>query len=111
MKENLIDEVLREVRSAEDKADQVYKEAVERGKNIVLAAETEADRLRRDTVTECKQMRKQMLEEAEQRAKAQREAILKKGAELADELTDSRNSMVEEAADAVVRMLLEKYSG
>ena len=109
MKEIMIEDVLLEIREAEAKAEQIVRDAHESAKNILLTAETEADRLRRDTQQKVKDMRRQSLADAEKLAADRRNAILKSGADSARELTENKTSAVEEAADKIVQMLLEKY--
>ena len=109
MKENIIDEVLLSIREAEAKADETQQEASDRGKDMILAAEAQADRLKNETTVACKDMKKQAVQEAQRLAAERREAILKAGEVAAKNLIEEKNSAVEEAADKVVAMLLEKY--
>ena len=76
---------------------------------MVLAAQANADKLYADAVNDCKQQRKQALSDAEAQAKERRNATLRKGADAAQELIDNNNSRIEEAADEVVRKLIEQF--
>lgn len=105
----MIDTVLKEVREAEEKAELMQKQAYQRGKDIVLKAEAEAEAQKKSTVKECKEERISVLAEARKRAAERAQSILDKGAEDANFLADEKNSAVEDSADKVVEILLKKY--
>lgn len=105
----MIDEVLNEIRNAESRADEMQKEAYKQGKEIVLSAELEAERQKKLTFAECKADQRAALAAAEARARDNREVILKRGRESAETLIENNNSAIEECADKIVAMLLEKY--
>ncbi len=104
-----IDNVLVEIRDAEAAAEQLVKDAAQAGRDAVLGAQADADKRYADTVAQCKQQRKDALNEAEEQARDRRAAILRKGAEAAQDLIDNNNSKIEDAADEVVARLVEKY--
>ena len=52
---------------------------------------------------------KKALRDAQQLADERRTAILKKGAEAAEELAEQKNSRIEEAAEQVLDAILKKY--
>jgi len=106
----MVDEIIKEIKLAEDKADEIQKNAYQQGKDIVLNAENEVDKLKKATIFECKQNQKKALADAEGQAAIKREQILKKGAEDADKLIDDKNAAVEEKADEIVKLLLDKYT-
>lgn len=105
----MIDEVLNEIRQAEARADEIQKEAYQQGKDIVLNAEIEAERQRKMTLSECKADQKSAVAQAEAKAKEEREVILKKGAKAAEKLIEDNNSLIEECANKVLAMLIDKY--
>ena len=105
----MIDEVLDEIRNAEAKADQKQKDAYQQGKDIVLQAEFDAAKLKKQTVLDCKQSQKDAALEAEKKANMAREAILKNGKQNSEKLVDDKNSAIEDAANKIVEELLAKY--
>lgn len=105
----MIDDVLIEIKSAEEKAEAMQKEAYQQGKDIVLAAEIEAEKQKKMTVAECKADQKSAVEQAEAKATKNREDILKKGRLSADKLVEEKQDSIEIAADKILDMLLAKY--
>ena len=105
----MIDDVLKDVREAEEKAEQMQKHAYQRGKDVVLKAEAEAEAQKRATVSECKVDRAKILQSTRERAAEKTQTILKRGAENADYFIEEKKSAVEECADKVVEILLSKY--
>ena len=100
--ENMIEDVLKDIREAEKLADDLEKQAYQDGKNAVLSAEAEAQRQLALT--------KESVKDANDLAAERRKVILKKGEEAASELAEQKNSVIEETADKLVEILLEKYS-
>lgn len=109
MNDSIIDDVMKDVRSSEENADNIIEEARQRGKDCVLAAQTEADRMRAETKLRVKELKRQSRLDAERRAFERREALMKKGEAAAKELIDNKNSAIEEAADAVAAMFVQSY--
>ena len=109
MENSMIDSVLKDICEAEELADRMIKDSYQKGKDIVLGAEAEADRQKKETVTSCKEDMKKALRDAQQLAGERRAAILKKGAEAAEELAEQKNSRIEEAAEQVLDAILKKY--
>ncbi len=109
MKENVIDEMIGDIRSAEERADRLVHEAAQRGKDILMTAQAEADRIRRETAADCKELSRHAESEAERIASERRAATLRKGEAAANKLLEDKNSAVEVAADKVVEMLLKEY--
>ncbi|MCM1394393.1 MAG: hypothetical protein NC179_05825, partial [[Eubacterium] siraeum] len=85
------------------------KNAYQRGKNIVLKAEADAEAEKKATIGECKQDRANILQSARERAAEKTDEILKKGAEDAEYFIEEKKPAVEECADKVVEILLAKY--
>ncbi len=108
--ENMIEDVLKDIREAEKLADDLEKQAYQDGKNAVLSAEAEAQRQLALTKESVKADRKKALKDANDLAAERRKVILKKGEEAASELAEQKNSVIEETADKLVEILLEKYS-
>lgn len=105
----MIDEVLKDIREAELKAEEMQKDAYQKGKDIVLQAEIDAENQKKETLKECKQDQKKAVAVAEKNAQDRRNAILKKGQKAAEELIENHNSTVEEISDRIVEMLVNKY--
>jgi V/A-type H+-transporting ATPase subunit G/H len=106
----MIEEVLVEIREAEEKADAMVKDANAEGKQIVLQAEADADKQKKLTVSGCKDDTKKALQKAEKQAADKRDAILKKGQEQANSLIEDKHAEIESQSDKIVEMLLAKYS-
>jgi len=105
----MIESVLKEVKEAEKRADELQKEAYKRGKELVLEAEAEAERQKKLTVSGCKAARQKALQEDRRIADERSQTFIKKGAESADAFVDDKNSAATDAADRVVEALLAKY--
>ena len=105
----MIDDILKEIRDAEDKADEIIKDANQKGKEIVAKAESDAHNQKRATLKECKEDRKLAVDKANTNALLKREDILKKGKVAADKVVEDKKADVEKASDELVHALLEKY--
>ncbi len=106
----MIDEVLREIKAAEERAAAECADAQRESKEIVLAAEAEAESLVKAALAECKADYKAKVRAAEDKAALRRAAILGKGEEAAAALADEKHSAVQDAADDVLEALLSRYS-
>ncbi|MBR4800470.1 MAG: hypothetical protein IK048_02190 [Clostridia bacterium] len=106
----MVEEVLIEIRKAEEKADAMLKAANAQGKQIVLQAEADAEKQKKLTVSGCKEDQRNAVQRAEKQAADKREAILKKGREDAERLVDDKHAEIEAQSDKIVEMLLEKYN-
>ena len=105
----MIDEVLKEIKDCEEKADQLQKQAFLDGKKIVLDAENEAERQKKTTAAECKQDIKAAQQEAEKKALKRRAEILAEGEKKAQQLIDDKHAEIHTVSDKIVDMMLEKY--
>ena len=105
----MIEEVLNDIRKAEEKVDAMLKDANAEGKQIVLQAEADADKQRKLTVSSCKEDAKKAIAKAEKQASDRREVILKKGQEEATRLIEDKHAEIETESDKIVEMLLSKY--
>lgn len=105
----MIETVLKEVRDAENKAEQMQKDAYQRGKELVLNAEVEAETQRKSTVRECKEERTAALDEARRNAERKSQAYIKKGADSAAAMEIDRRAEVEACANKVAAMFIAKY--
>lgn len=105
----MIDDVLKDVRLAEAKADEMLKRAYQRGKDLVLRAETEAESQKKVTVSECKKDRAKILQHAREQADERTAAFLQRGAENAEYYIQDKQPAVDACADKVVKILLGKY--
>lgn len=107
----MIDDVLKDIREAEAKAEQMQQDAYADGKQIILQAELDAQKQKKATLRECKDDQKNAIAAAQQRADVKRGEILKKGQIGADKLIEDKNSDIEEQANKLVEVLLAKYCG
>lgn len=105
----MIDDVLKDIREAESKADEMQQEAFDKGKQIVLQAERDAQKQKKATLSECKDDQRKALAAAESRAEDKRNEILEKGQKAAEQLIEDKNSEISEQADRLVEILLAKY--
>lgn len=105
----MIDDILKDIREAEDKADEIIRLANQKGKEIVAKAETDAQAQKRATLKECKDDRKKALDLANEQARKKREDILKKGQAAADAIVEEKKQAANEQADALTQQLLAKY--
>ncbi|MBO4381240.1 MAG: hypothetical protein J5815_03710 [Clostridia bacterium] len=106
----MVEEVLIEIRKAEEKVDAMLKDANAQGKQIVLQAEADAEKQKKLTVSGCKDDQRKAVQKAEKQAADKRESILKKGQDEADRLIDDKHAEIEAQSDKIVEMLLAKYS-
>lgn len=105
----MIDDILKDIRDAEDKADEIIRDANQKGKDIVAKAESDAGAQKRATLKECKEDRKTATDKATSNAFLKREEILKKGKAAADDVVEQKKADVEKASDELVKELLGKY--
>lgn len=105
----MIDDILKDIRDAEDKADEIIRDANQKGKDIVAKAESDAGAQKRATLKECKEDRKTATDKATSNALLKREEILKKGKAAADDVVEQKKADVEKASDELVEELLGKY--
>ena len=96
----MIDDVLKEIREAEAKADE-----------IVQQAEIDDEKQKKATVLQCRDDRRVALDKAEKEAQKKRDEILKKGQKSADELVNEHNLVASEKANELAASLVEKYCG
>ena len=106
----MVEEVLTEIRKAEEKVDAMLKDANAQGKQIVLQAEADAEKQKKLTVSGCKDDQRKAVQKAEKQAADKRESILKKGQDEANRLIDDKHAEIEAQSDKIVEMLLAKYS-
>ena len=105
----MIDDVLKDIREAEEKSEALLKRAYQRGKEIVLKAEAKAEAEKKSTVSECKEDRAKILQHAREQADERTATILKRGAENAEYYVEEKQPAVEQCAGKVVEILLDKY--
>lgn len=105
----MIDDILKDIRDAEDKADEIIRDANQKGKDIVAKAESDAGAQKRAMLKECKEDRKTATDKATSNALLKREEILKKGKAAADDVVEQKKADVEKASDELVKELLGKY--
>ena len=95
----MIDDVLKEIREAEAKADEIVRDAQNKAKQIAQEAEIAAEKQKKATVAGCRDDRRIALDKAEASAQKRREDILKKGQKYADEQMENNNLAASETAD------------
>ena len=105
----MVEEVLVEIRKAEEQVDEMLKNANAEGKQIVLQAEADAEQQKKLTVSSCKEDARKAVQKAEKQAADKRENILKRGQEEADRLIEDKHADIEAQSDKIVEMLLAKY--
>ena len=105
----MIETAIKEIKEAELKAEQMQKDAYQRGKEIVLEAEAEAERQKKQTAQACKADRENALNEARRKANEKSQAIIKDGEAQAQALVDEKKAVADAAASRIVDMLLAKY--
>ncbi len=105
----MIETAIKEIREAELRAEQMQKDAYRQGKQIVLDAESDAEKQKKLTMQECKEQRKTALDEARRVADEKYAQILAKGEEDASKLIEEKQSAADGAAEGVVAALLAKY--
>ena len=105
----MLENVLRDIHEAESKAEAMQKEAYQKGKEIVLNAEAEAEAQKKSTVQECKADRAKALRDSHRLAAERTQVILKNGENEANAFADSKNSAIEDCANEIVAILFEKY--
>lgn len=105
----MIEEVLNEIKVAEERADELQKQAFQDGKQLVLNAELEAEKQRKDTVAGCKSDLRNAQSAAEAKAAVLRKEILAEGEKTATEFTKSKEKDIQGKSDEILDLLLKKY--
>lgn len=106
----MIEEVLKDIAEAEERAEEIRRDAVVRCKEKVFAAESAAEALKNDTAAECKAAYKAAIAAAEERAAAERAAIIADGEKRAAELAAEKKGEVAKTADEVLAVFVAKYT-
>lgn len=105
----MIDSVLKDIRDAEEQAENMQRQAYQRGKDMILQAEAEATAQKRTTVAECKEERKSALQKARDAADERTQNMLKKGESDAEYFVQEMQGSLDGFADTVVKAVLDKY--
>ncbi len=105
----MIEEVLKDIRDAEQKADEIKKAAEAQSKTIVLEAEIEAEAQKKATVFECRADIKKAVAEAEKKAAERRASIIAEGEKAAADFTKEKQSEVVSKSDEILELLIKKY--
>ena len=103
---NMVEEMIREIRTAEKQADEIVKEAREKSAEIAQQTEEEARRIEKEITEKAGQTAKALALQAEERVR-QKEA--EAGAVLAKEIRElkaSSEKKKEEASDLVISLLV-----
>lgn len=105
----MIEEVIKDIRHAEDEADAISFKGVQDSKAIVLEAEMKAEKMRKDVVLECKEELKSVCAEAEIKAQKQRESIIGEGKIFADSLQNNMKKQSEKIAGFICDSFVKKF--
>lgn len=105
----MIEEVIKDIRHAEDEADAITFKGVQDSKAIVLEAEMKAEKMRKDVVLECKEELKSVCADAEKKAEKQRETIISEGKVFADSLADNMKAQSEKIASYICDSFVKKF--
>lgn len=105
----MIEEVIKDIRHAEDEADAISFKGVQDSKAIVLEAEMKAEKMRKDVVLECKEELKSVCAEAEIKAQKQRESIIGEGKIFADSLQNNMKKQSEKIAEFICDFFVKKF--
>ena len=103
---NMVEEMIREIRTAEKQADEIVKEAREKSAEIAQQTEEEARRIEKEITEKAGQMAKALALQAEERVRQKEEEA---GAVLAKEIRElkaSSEKKKEEASDLVISLLV-----
>ncbi|CDE73116.1 unknown [Acidaminococcus sp. CAG:917] len=105
----MIEEVIKDIRHAEDEADAISFKGVQDSKAIVLEAEMKAEKMRKDVVLECREELKSVCAEAEIKAQKQRESIIGEGKIFADSLQNNMKKQSEKIAEFICDSFVKKF--
>lgn len=103
---NMVEEMIREIRTAEKQADEIVKEAREKSAEIAQQTEEEAQRIEKEITEKAGQTAKALALQAEERVRQKEEEA---GAVLAKEIRElkaSSEKKKEEASDLVISLLV-----
>lgn len=105
----MIEEVILDVKRAEDEAAQITEKSLLNAKEITVQAEIKADSIRKKTAAECKEELKNAINKAETQAESERAAILEKGRADAAALVAEKKKEVDAVADFIVDAFVKKF--
>ncbi|MCI5819523.1 MAG: hypothetical protein MRZ86_02940 [Acidaminococcus sp.] len=105
----MIEEVILDVKRAEDEAAQITEKSLLNAKEITVQAEIKADSIRKKTAAECKEELKNAIIKAEAQAETERAAILEKGRADAAALIVEKKKEVDSVADFIVDAFVKKF--
>ena len=105
----MIEEVILDVKRAEDEAAQITEKSLLDAKEITVQAEIKAEGIRKKTAAECKEELKNAINKAETQAESERAAILEKGRADAAALIVEKKKEVDSVADFIVDAFVKKF--
>lgn len=105
----MIEEVILDVKRAEDEAAQITEKSLLNAKEITVQAEIKAESIRKKTAAECKEELKNAIIKAEAQAETERAAILEKGRADAAALVAEKKKEVDAVADFIVDAFVKKF--
>ena len=105
----MIEEVILDVKRAEDEAAQITEKSLLDAKEITVQAEIKAEGIRKKTAAECKEELKNAIIKAEAQAETERAAILEKGRADAAALVAEKKKEVDAVADFIVDAFVKKF--
>lgn len=101
-----MEEVITSILAAEQKADEIIKNAADDAKNILIYSENSADEIREKAVADFKVRRKAAIEKAEQNAEKQYLEKVEQGEKQAAELIRSVESKKNAAATSILSKIV-----
>jgi vacuolar-type H+-ATPase subunit H len=105
----MLDEVIKEIKAAEEDADRLQREAYDEGKRIVFDAENEAEKRKKDTFNLSKTEMREAIAKAKSDAEAETARILERGRAEADAFYNKLLPEAEKLADETVSVFLKRY--
>lgn len=105
----MIEEVIKDIKSAEAQADEIVRAANAEGKRIVLDAEIEAEKQKKISLQESKTDLRKAVSSAEEEAAIKRKQIIAEGEKQAAEFSQSKENEIDAKATEILDVLLNKY--
>ncbi|MGN0796429.1 MAG: hypothetical protein ACI4MT_05710 [Christensenellales bacterium] len=105
----MIEEVILDVKRAEEEAASIAEKSIADAKEITVKAEIAAAAMRKKATSEIKEALKTAIAKAEEEAEANRAAIIEQGLAGATALSDSKKKEADEVADFIVDTFIKKF--
>ena len=105
----MIEEVILDVKRAEEEAATITEKSVAEAKDITVKAEIAAAAMRKKATSECKEALKSAVSKAEAEAAKARASIIAQGVANASSLSESKKKEAENVADFIVESFVKKF--